>query len=90
MVKGAPVFTRITVSNVFTASYSDSAVFSIPAGVSFEFSAWDRDAQNHDSIIQCTIDPITADDIGWQVLTCQGIAATGTLGTTLEIRLVPQ
>lgn len=84
------VFTSSVVQDVFTPTYTDTASFTIPVGSTFRFEAWDSDVGTDDWIIGCVSAPLSADTLSGQLLTCNGSAESGTLGTTLQVQLVPQ
>lgn len=73
--------------DTYQPSYDESVDIVIPAGSLLRMRARDSDLGTDQTIISCDFEPLTADDIGGQVLSCVGTG--GTLGTTLSIRLVP-
>jgi hypothetical protein len=77
------------VQDTFEPTFADSTTVVIPAGAKFRFDAWDSDVDPADWIIGCEIDPLTADYLRAFGPTCTGTAETGTLGTVLDLLIVP-
>lgn len=76
--------------DTFTPEFGESVDVVIPAGARLEFNAWDEDISEHDWILGCIVDPLTADYLRIYGPVCQGNAETGTAGTVLDIAIVPK
>lgn len=84
-LNGEAVITTGSVSDVFSASYTESTSETILAGSTLELHVFDADVGGDDDIMTCSFDPLTAADLREAVLTCDGTGTEAGSSVTLWV-----
>jgi len=72
-------------SDVFAATYTESVEQQIVAGSALEMTMSDADIGGNDLMLDCTIDPLTADALRHGVVECDGSGPTA--GSTIVMHI---
>jgi hypothetical protein len=84
-LNGTSILTTANVSDVFAASYTETTDQQIVAGSTLQMTMSDADVGGDDLILDCTIDPLTADELRHAVVECDGSGPTA--GSTIIIHI---
>ena len=84
-LNGMQILQTSVASNTFAASYSESVDQEIVGGSTLELDVQDSDVGGADDILDCTFDPLTADQLRQAIVQCIG---TGTQdGSTITMHV---
>lgn len=89
-LNGELILATSAVQDTFTPEFAEFVDVVIPAGARLEFHAWDEDISEHDWLIGCIVDPLTADTLRIYGPVCEGTAETGTDGSVLNLLIAPR
>ena len=84
-LNGMSVLKTKNVSDVFSATYTESTDQQIVAGSKLELTLSDADVGGDDLILDCVADPLTADELRHAALQCDGSGPTA--GSQIVIRI---
>jgi len=84
-LNGTSILKTANVSDVFAATYTESTDQQIVAGSTLQLTMSDADVTGDDLILDCTIDPLTADELRHAVVECDGSDTTA--GSTIIMHI---
>jgi hypothetical protein len=84
-LNGTSILKTANVSDTFAASYTETTDQQILAGSTLELKMSDADVTGDDLILDCTIDPLTADQLRRAVIECDGSGDTA--GSTILMHI---